>query len=152
MGFWSSVGSAISSAARSVGSAVSSASSKVWDTAKSAARKAVDWMADEAENFVGKVKDVWATVKPHVVKFAPIVADAIKLIPHPWAQAAAVAIEKGLQALLALENSPILKKIEKAIIWASKVAKDFRDKYMTPEEVKEAEERQQDLQEAMDMS
>lgn len=150
MGFWSSVGSAISSAARSVGSAVSSAASKVWDTAKSAAKKAVDWMADEAENFVGKVKDVWATVKPHVVKFAPIVTNAIKLIPHPWAQAAAVAIEKGLQALLALENSPILKKIEKAIIWASKVAKNFRDKYMTPEEVKEAEERQQDLQEAMD--
>lgn len=151
MGFWNSVGSAFSSTVRSVSSAVSSVASKVWDTAKSAARKAVDWMADEAENFVGKVKDVWATVKPHVVKFAPIVANAIKLIPHPWAQAAAVAIEKGLQALLALENSPILKKIEQAIIWASKAARHFRDMYMTPKDVVEAEQRQQDLQEAMDV-
>lgn len=157
MGFWSSVGSAISSAARGVSSAVSSvgrgiasAAGAVWDTAKSAARKAVDWMADEAENFVGKVKDVWATVKPHVVKFAPIVANAIKSIPHPWAQAAAAAIETGLAGLLALENSPILKKIEQAIIWASKAARHFRDMYMTPKDVKEAEERQQDLQEAMD--
>lgn len=151
MGFWNSVGSAFSSTVRSVSSAVSSVASKVWDTAKSAARKAVDWMADEAENFVGKVKDVWATVKPHVVKFAPIVANAIKLIPHPWAQAAAVAIEKGLQALLALENSPILKKIEQAIIWASKAARHFRDMYMTPKDIVEAEQRQQDLQEAMDV-
>lgn len=150
MGFWSSVGSAISSAARSVGSAVSSAASKVWDTAKSAARKAVDWMADEAENFVGKVKDIWATVRPHVIKFAPMVSNAIRLIPHPWAQAAASAIEAGLAGLLALENSPILKKVEQAIIWASNAAKHFRDMYMTPKDVKEAEQRQQDLQEAMD--
>jgi hypothetical protein len=150
MGFWSSVGSAISSAARSVGSAVSSAASKVWDTAKSAASKAVNWMADEAENFVGKVKDIWATVRPHVIKFAPMVSNAIRLIPHPWAQAAASVIEAGIAGLLALEKSPILKKVEQAIIWASNAAKHFRDMYMTPKDVKEAEQRQQDLQEAMD--
>lgn len=157
MGFWSSVGSAISSAASSVSSAVSSvgrgiasAASAAWDTAKSAASKAVNWMADEAENFVGKVKDVWATVRPHVINFAPKVAGVIRLIPHPWAQAAASAIEAGLAGLLALENSPILKKIEQAIIWASNAAKHFRNMYMTPKDVKEAEQRQKDLQEAMD--
>ena len=146
MGFWSSVGSFCSSVARGA----SSVASKVWDTAKSAASKTIDFMADKAENFVGKVKEVWATVKPHVVRIAPIVSNALKMIPHPWAQTAAVAIEKGLQALLALENSPILKKIEQAITWAAKSARNFREKYLTPNEVQEAEQRQQDLQEAMD--
>lgn len=135
-----------SSACSWVGSTVS----KAWDTAKSAASKAIDWMADEAENFVGKVKEVWATVKPHVVRIAPRVANVLKVIPHPWAQTAAVAIEKGLQALLALENSPILKKIEQAILWAAKAAHHFREEFLTPDEVKDAEQRQEDLQEAMD--
>jgi hypothetical protein len=157
MGFWSSVGSAFSSAARSVSSAVSSvgrgiasAAGALWDTAKSAARKAVDWMADEAENFVGKVKDIWKTAKPWVEKIAPYISKGIALLPFPWAGAVAKAVEKGIQALLALENSPILKKVEQAIIWASNAAKHFRDMYMTPKDVKEAEQRQQDLQEAMD--
>lgn len=150
MGFWSSIGSAVSSVARSVGSAVSSAASKVWDTAKSAASKAVNWMADEAENFVGKVKDIWKTAKPWVEKIAPYISKGIALLPFPWAGAVSKAVEKGIQALLALENSPILKKVEQAIIWASNAAKHFRDMYMTPKDVKEAEQRQQDLQEAMD--
>ena len=157
MGFWSSVGSAFSSAARSVSSAVSSVgrgiastAGAVWDTAKSAARKAVDWMADEAENFVGKVKDVWKMAKPWVEKIAPYISKGIALLPFPWAGAVATAVEKGIQALLALENSPILKKVEQAIIWASNAAKHFRDMYMTPKDVEEAEQRQQDLQEAMD--
>ncbi|MCM1934660.1 hypothetical protein [Acinetobacter radioresistens] len=150
MGWFSSACSAIGSAVSSVGRGIASAASAAWNTAKSAARKAVDWMADEAENFVGKVKDIWATVRPHVIKFAPMVSNAIRLIPHPWAQAAASAIEAGLAGLLALENSPILKKVEQAIIWASNAAKHFRDMYMTPKDVKEAEQRQQDLQEAMD--
>lgn len=146
MGFWSSVGSAISSAARSVSSAVDT----VWDTAKNAARKAVDWMADEAENFVGKVKDVWKMAKPWVEKIAPYISNGIALLPFPWAGAVAKAVEKGIQALLALENSPILKKLEQAIIWASNAAKHFREMYLTPKDVKEAEQRQKDLQEAMD--
>lgn len=139
-----------SSACSWVGSKVSSAASKVWNTAKSAASKAIDWMADEAENFVGRVKEVWATVKPHVVRIAPMVSNALKVIPHPWAQTAAVVIEKGLQALLALENSPILKKAEQAILWAAKTARHFREKFLTPDETKEAEQRQEDLQETMD--
>ena len=145
MGFWSSVGSFVSSAARSV----ASVTSKAWDTAKSAASKAIDFMADKAESFVGKVKEVWATVKPHVVRLAPMVTAALASIPHPWAQMAAGYIETGLQALLALENSPVLKKVEQAITWAAQSARNFRDKYLTPNEVQEAEQRQQDLQEAM---
>lgn len=157
MGFWSSVGSFCSSVASSVGSAVSSVArgvasvaSKAWDTAKSVAGKTIDWLADKAENFVGQVKDIWKTAKPWVEKLAPYISKGIALLPFPWAGAVALAVEKGIQALLALENSPILKKVEEAIIWASKTAKHFREKYFTTDEVKEAEQRQQDLQEAMD--
>ncbi len=157
MGFWSSVGSFCSSVASSVCSAVSSVArgvasvaSKAWDTAKNVAGKTIDWLADKAENFVGQVKDIWKTAKPWVEKLAPYISKGIALLPFPWAGAVALAVEKGIQALSALENSPILKKVEKAIIWASKAARHFREKYFTKDEVKEAEERQQDLQEAMD--
>lgn len=153
MGFWSSVGSvarSISSVASSIGRGVSSAAKAVWDTAKSAARKAVDWMADEAENFVGKVKDIWEMAKPWVEKIAPYISQGIALLPFPWAKAVAKAVEKGIQALLALENSPILKKVEQAIIWASNAARNFTEMYLTPKDVMEAEQRQKYLQEAMD--
>lgn len=146
MGFWSSVGSAFSSAGR----AVASAASKAWDGAKSAASKAIGWMADKADNFVGKVKDIWKTAKPWVEKLAPYISKGISLLPFPWASAVAAAVEKGIQALLALENSPILKKVEEAIKWASEAARNFRDKYLSQEEIDEAERRQREIQEAMD--
>lgn len=149
MGFWSSVGSFCSSVASSVGSAVSSVASKVWDTAKSAASSAVGWLADKAENFVGTVKDIWRTAKPWVEKLAPYISKGIALLPFPWAAGVALAVEKGIQALLALENSPILKKVEQAIMWASKVARHFREHFLNPTEVEEAEQRKRDLQEAM---
>lgn len=150
MGWFSSACSAIGSAVSAVGRGIASAASSAWNTAKNAASKAIDWMADEAENFVGKVKDIWKTAKPWVEKIAPYISKGIALLPFPWAGAVSKAVEKGIQALLALENSPILKKVEQAIIWASNAAKHFRDMYMTPKDVKEAEQRQQDLQEAMD--
>lgn len=146
MGLFSRAWSGIKSAASSVGRAVSSA----WDTAKSAASSAVGWLADKAENFVGGVKDIWKTTKPWVEKFAPYICKGIALLPFPWAAGVAAAVEKGIQALLALENSPVLKKIEQAIIWASKAAQHFREKFLVKEEVEEAEQRKHDLQEAMD--
>ncbi|WP_245107222.1 MULTISPECIES: hypothetical protein [unclassified Acinetobacter] len=157
MGFFSSIGSAFSSVASSVSSAVSSVgrgitsvASKVWDTAKSAASSAVGWLADKAENFVGTVKDIWKTAKPWVEMLAPYIAKGIALLPFPWAEGVAKAVEKGIQDLLALENSPILKKVEQAIIWASKAAQNFREKFLVKEEVEEAEQRKRDMQEAMD--
>lgn len=146
MGFWSGIKSAASGA----WDTVKSVASKAWDTAKGVARKTIDFMADQAESFVGKVKEVWNVAKPWVVKIAPHVSKALASLPFPWAQTAAKAIEKGVQALLALENSPILKKVEQAILWAAKAARHFREKYLTPDEIKDAEQRQQDLQEAND--
>lgn len=145
MSWFDSFKSGISSVAR----AVSSGASKLWNAAKSAASSAIGWLADKAENFVGAVKDIWKTAKPWIEKLAPYIAKGIALLPFPWAAGVAIAVEKGIQALLALENSPILKKIEEGIMWAAKAARDFRNKYFTPEETKEAEQRQQDLQDAM---
>lgn len=156
MGFWSSVGSFCSSIASSAGRAISSAASavgraasKAWDTAKDVASSAVGWMADKAEGFVGKVKDIWKTAKPWVEKLAPVISKGIALLPFPWAKAVAAAVEKGIQALLALENSPILKKVEQAITWASKAAKSFREHVLGKEDIAEAEQRKRDLEEAM---
>jgi len=111
MGFWSSAGSFFSSVVNSVESTITSAGrsfasgiSKAWDTAKNIAGKAVDWLADEAENFIGQVKDIWKMAKPWVEKIAPHISLGIALLPFPWAGAVAKAVEKGIQALLALEN------------------------------------------------
>ena len=49
-----------------VASSISSAVSSAWSSAKEIAGKAVSWMADKAESFVGKVKDIWEKVKPIV--------------------------------------------------------------------------------------
>lgn len=149
MGWFSRACSAIGSAVSSVASTVSSVASKVWDTAKSAASSAVGWLADKAENFVGTVKDIWKTAKPWVEKLAPYISKGIALLPFPWAAGVALAVEKGIQALLALENSPVLKKVEQAIMWAAKAARHFREQRLNPREVEEAEQRKQDLQEAM---
>lgn len=152
MGFWSSVGSFCSSVASTVSSAargIASVASKAWDTAKNVASSTVGWLADKAENFVGTVKEIWKTAKPWVEKLAPYISKGIALLPFPWAKGVAAAVEKGIQALLALENSPILKKIEEAIMWASNAAKHFREQVLTEDEIEEAEQRQRDFQEAM---
>ena len=157
MGFWSSVCSFVSSAASSIGSVVSSAASAVgraasavWEGAKSIAGKAIDWMADKAENFVGSVQKVWQTVKPFVEKIAPWIDKAADFIPWPWLKVAVKGLAKGIEYLMHLEKSPLLKKIEQAIHWATNAARHLRETFLTTEEEREAEQRKKDLQEAIE--
>lgn len=145
MAFWSSVGSFLSSAVSSVANVVSSA----WSTAKSVASQAVGWMADRAENFIGVVKDTWVLVKPMIEKIAPWIDTAAEYIPWPWIKFAVKAVGKGIQALLMLENSPILQKVESALEWSIKAAQHLRNTFLNENEEKEAINRQQDLDEAM---
>lgn len=149
MGWFSSFCSGVASVASSVVSSVSSAASKVWNTAKSVASRTVGWLADRAENFIGTVKNTWNLVKPYVEKIAPWIDKAAEVIPWPWLKTAVKAFGKGLQALLALENSPILKKLETGLKWAIKAAQHLRDTFLTEAEEKEAVQRQLDLDEAM---
>lgn len=123
MGFWSSVGSVISSAASAVGSAVSSA----WSAAKEVAGKAVGWMAEKAESFVDNVKSVWQTVKPFVEQVRAVLKVAAHTVPIPWLRTAFSMLDKGIGALTAFENSPIAKKVDQAIKWAIDLAKRWQE-------------------------
>ena len=103
MGFWSSIGSAISGAARAVGSVVSSVAStvknvasKAWEKTKEVVAKAVNWMAEKAETFVGSVKKVWQSVRPFIdTHVRPLVQAAAKIAPWPWLKGALTALDKG---------------------------------------------------------
>lgn len=123
MGFWSSVGSFVSSAVSSVGDAVSS----TWSAAKEVAGKAVGWMAEKAEGFVGAVKQTWQAVKPFVEQIRTGLRAAAKAVPIPWLSAALTILDKGLGALTAFENSPIAKKIDAAIKWAVELAQRWQN-------------------------
>lgn len=151
MGFWSSVGSFVSSAVSSVARTVSSAASSVYNTAKNIAGKAIGWIADKAEGFVDGVKKVWSAVKPYVNEIHLALRAAAKIIPIPWLSGAFLLLDTGLMALTAFENSPIAKLVNNAINWSIKLAKRWKEKelskkdILTKEEVEQAKIHQKNL-------
>lgn len=146
MGFFSKLGGAIASAGR----AVVSVAKTVVSAAKKVAEKAICFLADHGEQMVEKVKETWARVSPILRSHVKPFLDKLDLLtkPIPWLNTAVVAINKGLEALLALENSPILKKVEKAIRWAIDKAKHYKETYLSKEEIKDAEAQRTALHEA----
>ena len=88
----SSIGRAVSSAAKSVGRVASSALSK----AKEVAGKAIGWMAEKAEAFVDGVKNVWKTVRPFVDQIRAGLQAAAKAVPIPWLSTALTLLDKVL--------------------------------------------------------
>lgn len=141
MGFFSRIGSFVSRAT----SAVFSAVKKTYETAKQVVGKAVEFLATKAESLVETVKNTWARMKPYVEKFRDYVKLAANYVPIPWMRAALMAVDKGLDALFAFENSPIAKKVEAAIQWAIKLAKRLQSLL---EEKLDAEEDESILSEA----
>lgn len=150
MGFWSSVGSFVSSAVSSVGTAVSGA----FSAAKEYAGKAIGWMAEKAEGFVKGVKQVWQTVKPYVeIVRAGLRAAAVATAGIPWLSGALSFLDKGLGALTAFENSPIARKIDAAIKWSIQLAKRWQERRqnkemgeeLTEEELSEARQHQKTM-------
>lgn len=122
MGFgkvWSGIKSAASAVAR-VGSAA-------WSAAKEVAGKVIETMAEKAEHFVDDVKQAWNAVKPHITLIRANLQKAAKLAPIPWVKAALLALDQGLGALAAFENTSIAKKIEAAIQWSIKMAKRLQE-------------------------
>lgn len=129
----------LTSITRSFGSAVVA-------TAKSAASKAIHFVAENAEKFVGSVKNAWEKVKPYVEKAQkPLKHLAQKASAVPYAGAVLTALSIGVDALLALENSPVLKKAGETIIKIGNLAKNLEEKirngeipWLTPEEYEQA--------------
>lgn len=110
--------------------------------------QAIDFLADGAEEFVAQVKETWKVVSPYLKKLSPLLKGLAAVAPYPWLKAAILAFDIGLQALLALENSPVLKKVEAAIHWAIKWAREHNKRKMTEAEQVEARKHQETLRQA----
>ncbi len=181
MGFWSSIGSFVSSAIDTVSSAASSvvstvkdATSAVWNGAKRVAQKVIDTAVDVGGKIVGTVKEVYHNVKQKVVevyeKVKPYITKAKVVVSvagnylatifpqYPWIKSATNTIVKGLTFLENLDKNPLVKKVTEAIEWALDTADKWikkiqaaRDLLFTSQQEKEAVQRQQDLQEAMSL-
>lgn len=94
---------------------------------RSAVRDTVAFIATKGEAFIGTVKEVYAKVKPYLQKLSPFLQHAAKVAGaiHPLLGKVVFVVDKTLTALLALENSPILKKIEEAMRWVIERAKQL---------------------------
>lgn len=128
-------------------SSVGSVTSSVVGTAKTFAAKAINFMADKAENLVGEVKEVWQNVKPFVQKVPTYLRKAAGDVAkvHPMAGQALEKVATVVDALLALENSIVLKQIEHAISSAAQKARDLQQQirdgkiaWLSPEEYEAA--------------
>lgn len=153
MGWFSSACSWVGNAVSSVASAVSRGVSAVYNTAKNMAGKAVEWMAEKAENFVDGVKKTWETIKPYVTQIrVALKAAAAATAAIPWLSGALIALDKGLGALTAFENSPIAKKINQAIEWSIQLAKRWqsgkKEKINEKENSNEVDQEREPLNEA----
>ncbi|HGY5997726.1 TPA: hypothetical protein ACNV5A_004373, partial [Aeromonas hydrophila] len=111
---------------RSVGSAISRGASALYNKAKEVAGEAIGWMAEKAEGFVQSTKAAWQVVKPYVQKAQEFIRAAAAVAPLPWLKSALLALDRGITALFAFENSPIAKKIDSAIKWATELAKRWQ--------------------------
>jgi hypothetical protein len=150
MEFFSNVWSGVTSIASSVVSVAKSA----WEKTKEVAGKAIGLMAEKAESFVGKVKDVWKKVKPFIAK---VVQPALKIAAKwtaanlptfPWVSAAITAFDKALDALLAWDQTEMAKKLDAAIHWVIQKAKDLHDINLNEEEMATAEQHEETLRAA----
>jgi len=110
---------AVAATARFVSSAaqkVASAAQKTWEVVKKTAVKVVTLVATDGEKTVAKAKDLWKTARPYVKQATAWLRTGA---PHPLIKNVALAVD----ALLALENSPVLHWIDKAVSWTIELAK-----------------------------
>jgi hypothetical protein len=139
MGFFSFIGSCISSAVSFVSNAVSA----VVDTAKSV----VNWIADKATKVWDGVKSAWNVIKK-VVK--PVLKVVVQLIPFPIVRTAVQFAIKAIELLEKVLDHPVVQKIKKAVEWCLNKAKQLRDLGLTEIERREALERRRLLNKASD--
>lgn len=142
MGFFSWVGGCIRSAASCVGSAIRSAASAVGRVASKVAGfagKVLTTVASVGEKVIKTVKTVWPVVKPWVAKFSGL----LNGIPYvgPF-------LAKAAKVLLALDKSPILKKIgtiAEKVLPKAKVLGQALTKWA---DIQKARQEQEELEEA----
>jgi len=126
---------------------VSSFISSGVSAAISAVRNVVTWLANEGETFIGTVKETYAKVKPFLQKTKPYLQGLAMAAPFPWLKAAIFAVDTAITSLLALENSPVLRQLERAARWVIELATRI-DKKLSAAEEEIAREHQQGFAQA----
>ncbi|WP_449431087.1 hypothetical protein [Pseudomonas putida] len=135
MGFWSRL---------------KSIASNVINKVKEKAVAAVNWMADKAETFVGDVKKLWKTVKPYISQARVALHVLAHCSPWPIVTILALGLEKFLGFLANIDNHPFMEKLQQAIDWVIKAAREIREKVLNDIEITEAEARARTFKEAAD--
>lgn len=153
MGFFSWIADKVSSTASWVADKVSSGLS--W--AKEKVSQACDWIAEKGDKFIDDIKETYQKVKPFLQQIRPWMDNLAQIagtaLPQfPWVGAVIAGAGKIIDGLFALENSPVAQMLEKALRGVIKFAQFVKQRYLTPEEVKEAQEYQQDFQKIGQMS
>jgi len=142
MGFFSSLGSAISGFVSDVVDTVASVVPAVINKVKEVAVKTISWLADEAETFVGDVQKIWQAVKPHISKARVALTTLANLAPWPVVKLMAQGLERALAFLENIESHPLMGQLKKAIDWVIKHAKDIKEKSSTTSKSKKPKHEQ----------
>lgn len=127
----------MSSKISSVVSTAESVGAKIFNAVRESVGNAMNTISEKADKFVGDVKETWAVVKPYVETLRVGIRMAAKAVPIPWLKSALTALDLGLGSLTAFENSPIAKKVEKAIRWAAELARKWQQRGKETEQEQE---------------
>ncbi|MNG74922.1 hypothetical protein D3C76_228590 [compost metagenome] len=123
--------------------------SKAVKVVKEKVVQAINWLADEAEVFVGEVKRLYKAAKPYISKARMVVRAIATSVPLPWVQGAALVLDKALATLEHLDTHPLAARIEAAVQWVIARARDAKRHLLNDQEVAEAEQRAADIEAAM---
>lgn len=135
--------------------ATGKAISKGLSLAREKASQACDWIAEKGDKFIDNVKETYQKVKPFLQKARPWmdkIAATVTTRGFPWAGLAIAGAGKVLDGLFALENSPVAQKLEEALRGVIKFTQFIKQRYLTPEELKEAQQYQEELANAQQMN
>lgn len=117
--------------------------SDVLQKAKRAAGEALEWLANKSEQLVDEVKANWPRFKPHLQRAHAAIKMFAAKMPWPWLEAALASLDRLLDGLMALENSPVLHALERAIRFVASWARKWKSQAET-----ETEHSEFDLEEA----
>lgn len=155
MGWFSNLCSKVGNAVKETAKATVKAVGKGLAWAREKASQACDWIAEKGDKFIDDVKETYQKVKPFLQKVRPwmdAVAATVSTAGFPWLGGAIAGTGKVLDILFTLENSPVAHKLEEALRGVIKLAQFIKQRHLTPEELKEAQQYQQAFTNAEQMN
>lgn len=156
MGWLGNLCSKVVNTVKEVAKTTVKAVSKAMTWAKEKVTQACDSIAEKGEKFIDDVKKTYKKVKPYLQKARPWVETVAKGVAiktgFPWLIPAITTAGKVIDGLVALEDSPVAHELEKALRGVIKFAQIIKQRHLTPEELKEAQQYQQEFANAEQMN